>query len=221
MGTDRVGLSTGGTPLRWERVAGTSLPTLLRRSGTQEKTPETQTSVLHFAPAVRRRRIRARIADDFYSSLQDPAMADGFRVLDHRRAVAAAWAVACVATAGSLAYSLGLGLFPCRLCWYQRILMYPLVVILGMGLTVPRTDLPVWRFVFPLSVPGIGLAAYHSWLQVAPSSTCSFAGCGTVQFRLLGLTIPNQSLLAFAAITAILGWSWLRDRRRSRGGETT
>jgi len=130
-----------------------------------------------------------------------------------RRALAVAWLVACVATAGSLTYSLGMGLYPCRLCWYQRILMYPLVVILGVALTTDR-PLPVWRFVLPFSLPGIAVAAYHSWLQLAPSSTCSFAGCGSVQFRLLGASIPNQSLVAFVVITVIVGWALVRARRR-------
>jgi disulfide bond formation protein DsbB len=108
---------------------------------------------------------------------------------------------AAVATAGSLVFSLGLGLIPCELCWYQRILMYPLVVILGVATVELRPA--VWRTALPLSVLGTLLAAYHSVLQ-ATSVSCSFAGpCAAVQWRLpaLGLTIPNLSLLAFVLVT--------------------
>lgn len=121
--------------------------------------------------------------------------------------VAVAWVAACLATAGSLYYSNGLGLYPCRLCWFQRILMYPLTVVLGVALFHPGQDLAVGRFVLPLSVPGVAIAAYHSFLQLTPSATCSLGACSAVQFRLFGLlSIPNQSLVAFLVVTACLGW---------------
>lgn len=109
--------------------------------------------------------------------------------------------VAGIATAGSLWFSLGLGLVPCDLCWYQRILMYPLVVVLGVATIKARPA--VWRTVIPLSVLGGVIAVYHSVLQ-ATTTTCSFDGsCATVQWQapILGLTIPNLSLLAFGIIT--------------------
>ncbi|MFB6171291.1 MAG: disulfide bond formation protein B [Haloarculaceae archaeon] len=124
-----------------------------------------------------------------------------------RRATVAAWTVALVATAGSLFYQFGMGLYPCELCWFQRVLMYPLVVVLGYATVADQRD--VHRVVLPLALPGAVLAAYHSYLQVAPGMTCSFAGCGRVQFRLLGLTVPNQSLLAFVLLVglmAVVGW---------------
>ncbi len=128
-----------------------------------------------------------------------------------RRLLAGAWLVAAVATVGSLNYQYGLGLFPCELCWYQRILMYPLVVVLGYAALTDQAD--AHRVVLPLSVPGIGVAAYHSYLQTTPSLQCSFAGCGRVQFRFLGtLTIPNQALVAFLLITAVGIVAWGRHR---------
>jgi disulfide bond formation protein DsbB len=132
--------------------------------------------------------------------------------LSRRRLLAGAWLVAVVATLGSLNYQYGLGLFPCELCWYQRILMYPLVVVLGYATLVDQPD--AHRLVLPLSLPGIAVAAYHSYLQTTPTLQCSFAGCGRVQYRLLGvLTIPNQALLAFLAISAVGAAVWLRARR--------
>ena len=119
-----------------------------------------------------------------------------------RRLLAACTLVALAATAGSLYFSEVAGLLPCELCWYQRILMYPLVVVLGVAAAEGRAG--VWKPGLALSVPGGAIAAYHTYLQVAPSSgsTCSL-GCGGVSWRGLGVfTIPRLSLTAFALITA-------------------
>ena len=131
--------------------------------------------------------------------------------VDERRAVGACLPVATVATAGSLYYSLGLGLYPCELCWYQRILMYPLVVVLGYATVVGWPD--VHRVVLPLAVPGLAIALYHSTLQTSPGGTCSVGGCAGVQLRVLGLSIPNQSALAFALIGLGMVLAWRAFRR--------
>jgi len=131
-----------------------------------------------------------------------------------RRPTVAALLVAAVATAGSLSYSLLLGLYPCRLCWYQRILMYPLVVVLAYGLLGDHGD--VHRAVLPMSTLGVAIAAYHSYIQVAGASTCGTFACATVQRRVLGLTIPNQSLVAFLLVTGLMAAVALRGRRGPR-----
>lgn len=116
----------------------------------------------------------------------------------------AATVVTTLATAGSLWFSLGLGLIPCELCWYQRILMYPLVVVLGIATLERRAG--VWKTALPLSVFGGVLAAYHSLLQITATS-CSFGrACGTVQWEapVVGLTIPNLSLLGFLLVTVLV-----------------
>jgi disulfide bond formation protein DsbB len=121
----------------------------------------------------------------------------------------AATVVAIVATAGSLYFSEVLGLIPCELCWYQRILMYPLVLVLGVAALENRSG--VYRTALPLSVLGIAIAAYHSWLQISGSSgACSIGvGCAAVQYRFLGLSVPNLSLIAFVLISlAMLGIVW-------------
>jgi disulfide bond formation protein DsbB len=131
---------------------------------------------------------------------------------DTRRRLALGTAIAAVATAGSLWFSLGLGLVPCTLCWYQRILMYPLVVVLGVAALDRRPD--VYRTALPLALPGLGLAAYHSVLQ-ATTARCTLAGpCAAVQWRapVVGLTIPNLSLLAFSLLTLLLVATWLDGR---------
>ncbi|GAD51644.1 disulfide bond formation protein BdbC, competence-related [Halarchaeum acidiphilum MH1-52-1] len=113
-----------------------------------------------------------------------------------RSLLAAAAIVATVATAGSLTYSLGLGLTPCELCWYQRILMYPLVAVLAYAYYTADTG--IYRLVLPFCVGGAALAAYQSYLQVVAGGTCTFGGCAAVYIR--PVTIPNQSLIAFCLI---------------------
>ncbi|MFB6178290.1 MAG: disulfide bond formation protein B [Halorientalis sp.] len=115
---------------------------------------------------------------------------------------------ALIATTGSLFFSLGLGLVPCELCWYQRILMYPLVVVLGVATLELRPA--VWHTALPLALLGEVVAAYHSVLQ-ATTTSCTFTGpCAAVQFRLpvLGLTIPNLSLIGFTIVLVTLIGDW-------------
>ncbi len=121
-------------------------------------------------------------------------------------------AIATIATAGSLYFSEVMNLYPCELCWFQRIAMYPLVIILSIA--VYENRLGVWRSALPFSVGGGLIAAYHSYIQRTSSATCSVGGgCENVQFELFGLlSIPNLALLAFAMITVILAVGVVTDR---------
>jgi len=111
--------------------------------------------------------------------------------------------VAVIATAGSLYFSEVLGLVPCELCWFQRVLMYPLVLVVGVAALENRPG--VYRTALPLSVLGAGVAAYHTWFQAtADSATCSIGSCGAVQYQVLGLTVPNLSLIAFVLVSLSL-----------------
>ena len=73
-----------------------------------------------------------------------------------------AWLIACVSTLGSLFFSYVMDFAPCVLCWYQRIFLFPLVVILARGLF--PLDLHATKYALPLVVIGWSLAAYHSLL---------------------------------------------------------
>ncbi|WP_324663081.1 disulfide bond formation protein B [Haloarcula sediminis] len=128
---------------------------------------------------------------------------------DTRALLGAATLVAFVATAGSLFLSLGLGLVPCRLCWYQRILMYPLVVVLGVA-AVERRAAVVWT-ALPLTTLGAAIAAYHSWLQITQTA-CGVGtiSCAQVQYRVAGLTVPNLSLIAFVLVSGAVLLAWRR-----------
>lgn len=120
----------------------------------------------------------------------------------------AAWAQSLVATTGSLYFSEVMRLPPCGLCWYQRIFMYPLVIILAVG--IGSTDPRVRLYALPLAGTGWLIAFYHNLLyyKVIPEgfTTCSLGvSCTSRQIEWLGfITIPLMSLSAFTVILALL-----------------
>lgn len=124
----------------------------------------------------------------------------------------AAWIQACVATMGSLYFSEVLDLPPCVLCWYQRILMYPLVAVLAVGIL--RRDRGITAYVLPLTLLGLGIAGYHNLLYygVLPESAqpCRLGiSCTARQIEWLGfITIPLMSLVAFSVINVCMGLYW-------------
>jgi disulfide bond formation protein DsbB len=131
----------------------------------------------------------------------------------HRRILGLCTLVAVVATGGSLYFSEVMGLWPCELCWFQRVLMYPLVVVLGVSVYERRSG--VWRTGLPLSVIGTVIAAYHSLLQagvISSSATSCGIGCSGVEWRFTVFTIPRLSLVAFVLVTAGLGVVAYLDR---------
>ena len=114
--------------------------------------------------------------------------------------LAAAW----VAMLGSLYFSQVRGYAPCLLCWYQRGLMYPLALILAVGLLLRTRWLP--HIVLPISLFGIGLSSYHYLLQktmLFPASPCGDGPpCTTIWINWFGfVTIPFLALTAFFIIT--------------------
>lgn len=116
--------------------------------------------------------------------------------------------MALVATLDSLYYSEVVGFVPCTLCWYQRILMYPIALLALVGI-LSRDD-HLWRYVLPLSVAGMGLSTYHYLIQlgvIAHSPVCSVGvPCGLRYVNYLGfITIPLMALTAFMIITVSTG----------------
>jgi disulfide bond formation protein DsbB len=120
------------------------------------------------------------------------------------KALLIGWAAALTATLGSLFFSEGLGFIPCTLCWYQRILMYPLAILLGLAFY--RNDRFAYRNVLPFAIPGMLLSGYHYALQKTPFlqqfETCtSGIPCSGEYINWFGfITIP---LLAFTGFTII------------------
>lgn len=119
-----------------------------------------------------------------------------------------AWLVAVVATAGSLFFSNVSHLTPCALCWYQRIFMYPLAVILTVGILLK--DQRVSAYVLPLAAIGGLVSVYHNLLyyRIIPEAVipCTIGvSCTTRQIEVLRfVTIPLLSLAAFVLISILM-----------------
>jgi disulfide bond formation protein DsbB len=118
-----------------------------------------------------------------------------------------AWLVAIAATAGSLYFSEVRAFVPCSLCWFQRIFMYPLVVVLGIASF--RQDKKIIPYVLPLSIIGGLIAAWHVLEENLPALELPICNvgvpCSVKYVNYLGfITIPVMSLTAFTLITTIL-----------------
>lgn len=121
-----------------------------------------------------------------------------------------AFLVAAGAVAASLYYSEHVGFIPCEFCWYQRIAMYPLAVILLVA-AITKDELAS-RYVLPIAVIGIALSIYHYQLQLFPdqASSCS-AGvpCHARYVEEFGfVSIPLMALCGFAAVIALHVAMW-------------
>ncbi|MFJ7728135.1 disulfide oxidoreductase [Neobacillus sp. NPDC097160] len=116
-----------------------------------------------------------------------------------------AWTAAIIATLGSLYFSEVMHFIPCTLCWYQRIFMYPLAIILGVA--AYRNDRGIYKYVLPLSIIGILISGYHTLLQkityLQQFEMCtSGVPCSKDYINWLGfITIPMLALIAFIIIT--------------------
>jgi disulfide bond formation protein DsbB len=122
--------------------------------------------------------------------------------------------VAAVATAGSLYLSEGGHLIPCRLCWYQRTLMYPLAVILIIAAL--RRDWSVRPYAIALSLIGAAISTWHVLVEWYPglesSSSCDPRNpCSALPLsRYAGyLSIPTMAGSAFVLIASVM---WLAGR---------
>ncbi len=119
-----------------------------------------------------------------------------------------AFVVSLVATGGSLFLSEVMGYIPCDLCWYQRILMYPLVLLLGRA--AMKDDWNIAGYVLPLSIMGGLISAWHYAEQKVPGladlAPCkSGIPCNTDYLDWFGvITIPLMALAAFILITVFL-----------------
>lgn len=114
-----------------------------------------------------------------------------------------AWLIAAVATAGSLYYSEVVGFVPCRLCWFQRIAMYPLSVVLLVAAL--RRDVAVRWYALPVAAVGALISSYHYLLQWFPqleTASCDpTAPCAAFYVREFGfVSIPFMALMGFLAI---------------------
>jgi disulfide bond formation protein DsbB len=123
----------------------------------------------------------------------------------NRSALYIALIVAWVAMLGSLYFSEVLGYIPCQLCWYQRILMYPMALLIALGLLRYDKELP--HLVIPFTVFGGLISTYHYLLQKTSlfdaHATCQVGvPCSSTWINWFGfITIPFLALIAFFLIT--------------------
>ena len=132
----------------------------------------------------------------------------------HTQGLAVAALVASVATAGSLYLSEGGHLIPCRLCWYQRTMMYPLAVLLIIAAV--RNDWAIRPYAIALSLIGAAISTWHvlvEWnpnlegtLSCDPNNPCSAL---PLPRYLHYLSIPTMAGSAFLFIATAL---WLAGK---------
>ena len=119
-----------------------------------------------------------------------------------------AWLIAAISTLGALFLGEVMGYTPCVLCWYQRIAMFPLVLVLAAGLF--PFDPRVIRYALPLTLAGWGLAVFHlalvaGWIPDSIKPCQQGVPCSDVQVVWFGfVTIPLLSVLAFSAVAGLL-----------------
>ena len=118
-----------------------------------------------------------------------------------------AWLVAATSMVGSLYFSEHFDLVPCQLCWYQRIAMFSLAVILMVGAI--RRDHGVRWYAVPVAAAGAAISLWHQLVEWNPqleSDSCSATvPCSVPYFRTFGfISLSFMALCGFAAIIALL-----------------
>ena len=129
-----------------------------------------------------------------------------------------AWIMSGTAMLGSLYYSQIAHFIPCEYCWYQRIAMYPLAIILGIAAF--RNDNAVRRYVYPIAIIGGLISGYHYLIQRVPdlaAGTCSstIPCTAALVWKFDFVSIPFMALVSFAAIITVLALD------RTSAGTTT
>lgn len=118
------------------------------------------------------------------------------------------WLIALFAMVGSLYFQYAMGFPPCEFCWYQRIAIYPLTLIIPVGIL--RKDLSLHKYVLPFSITGLALSVYHNLLyygvipeQLAPCT--NGVSCATKFINLFGFVdIPLLSLIALVSVNILM-----------------
>lgn len=128
--------------------------------------------------------------------------------LKQQYALFISWVIALVAMLGSLYFSEIRQFVPCTMCWYQRICMYPLVLILGIGSF--QNDFNVKKIALPLSIIGLLTSTWHYLEQKVPGfaeiKPCTQGvPCSSEYINVFGfITIPFLAGTAFLLISLIL-----------------
>ena len=131
-----------------------------------------------------------------------------FKAFMHQNGLYVAWVIALVAVVGSLYFSEVRGFAPCVLCWYQRIAIYPLIILLPIGIL--EKDPRIADYVLSLTVVGLLISIFQNLLyyKVIPESIspCTAGvSCTTKYVEYFGfISIPLLSFIALASITYVM-----------------
>ncbi len=146
----------------------------------------------------------SEVSDNLTSPVEDDRLSAFFAAFGRHLALLQA----TVATGGSLFMSEALGWPPCVLCWYQRILMYPLVFLILIGIL--RRDRGLHLYVLPLSLSGACISLYHyllvktDWLP--PPPCVDGIPCTVDYLDILGfINVPFMAMTAFLVISFLMG----------------
>lgn len=137
------------------------------------------------------------------------------------RAIWLAWVVALVATVGSLIYSEVIHFEPCRLCWFQRIAMYPMAIVLLVGAI--RREYQVKYYALPLALIGLAISIYHYLIQTFPSlegGSCGVIACSARYVDIFGfISIPFMAGTGFMVIAVLLGLYVNKNSNEAKAAE--
>lgn len=131
-----------------------------------------------------------------------------------------AWLLCCFAALGSLYFSEIRHLEPCHLCWYQRICLYPLVIILGIA--VYKSSFEVIPYIYPQVIIGLLIAFYQIVIQEVPNwQPIELCGAGPscsvkIDIGLGPITIPMLSAGVYLLVALLMGYTSLGKRTQKK-----
>ena len=124
------------------------------------------------------------------------------------------WLLVLVATVGSLFFSEWAHREPCTLCWYQRVIMFPLAVILGIAAF--RNAYRIILYVLPLSLIGLGISIYHIIMIKFFQQANFCAACTITSISPNPITFPTLSFLAFLVLNGLLIWIYFHHKNSKK-----
>lgn len=124
------------------------------------------------------------------------------------------WALVCIATIASLFMTEITHRDPCTLCWYQRVSLFPLAIILGLAAF--RNAYRIVIYALPLSLLGMLIALYHVILITFYSQGNLCAACTLKGVSNAPVLVPLLSLLTFLAVNLLLIWIYLKHKNSKK-----
>lgn len=124
------------------------------------------------------------------------------------------WLLVCIATVGSLFFSEWYKQEPCTLCWYQRVIIFPLAVILGIAAF--RNAYRIILYVLPLSLIGLAISLYHVIMIYFFAQENFCPACTLKAVSNHPLTFPFFALITFLVLNILLIWIYLAHRRSKK-----